>query len=95
MVSIISSVMAIALPSFALWKSEKHPLKRPYIVSVFSFAFCSITMIAQLITLKKQIFAGSIGTVEDTIQSTIMLCTALLIVTVILNLLLLGTSYEK
>ena len=52
-------------------------------------------MIAQLITLKKQIFAGSIGTVEDTIQATIMLCTALLIVTVISNLLLLGTSYEK
>lgn len=95
MISIISSVMAIALPSFALWRNEKHPLKRPYIVSIFSFAFCSITMIAQLVTLKSQIFAGSIGTVEDTIWAVIMLCTALLIVTVTANLLLLGISYEK
>lgn len=95
MISIISAVTAIALPSFALWKNEKHPLKRPYIISIFSFTFCSITIITQLITLKKQIFAGSIGTVEDTIWAVIMLCIALLIITVTANLLLLATSYEK
>ena len=49
----------------------------------------------EIFTIKARTIAGDIGGIEDTIDSVIAICIGLLIFTVILNLLLLGISYEK
>ena len=77
MIPIISIVVAIGIPAFAIWKNGKKPLKRPYLFSVISFTFCTIAAIMELFT------------------AVIATCIGLLVFTVILNLLLLGISYEK
>ena len=79
MIPIISIVVAIGIPAFAIWKNGKKPLKRPYLFSVISFTFCTIAAIMELFT----------------IGAVIATCIGLLVFTVILNLLLLGISYEK
>ena len=93
MIPIISIVVAIGIPAFAIWKNGKKPLKRPYLFSVISFTFCTIAAIMELI--KARVTAGDIGGIEDTIGAVIATCIGLLVFTVILNLLLLGISYEK
>ncbi len=95
MIPIISIVVAIGIPAFAIWKNGKKPLKRPYLFSVISFTFCTRAAIMELFTIKARVTAGDIGGIEDTIGAVIATCIGLLVFTVILNLLLLGISYEK
>ena len=49
----------------------------------------------ELFTIKARVTAGDIGGIEDTIGAVIATCIGLLVFTVILNLLLLGISYER
>ena len=51
MIPIISIVVAIGIPAFAIWKNGKKPLKRPYLFSVISFTFCTIAAIMELFTI--------------------------------------------
>lgn len=95
MVPIISILFAIGIPVFTIWKNGKKRLKRPYLFSIGSFTFCAIAAIMELFTIKSRVTAGDIGGIEDTIDAVIAICIGLLIFTVILNLLLLGISYEK
>ena len=94
MIPIIPIIFAIGIPAFAIWKNGKEPLKRPYLFSIVSFSFCAIAAIMEIFTIKARTIAGDIGGIEDTIDSVIAICIGLLIFTVILNLLLLGISYE-
>jgi len=91
----IPIIFAIGIPAFAIWKNGKKPLKRPYLFSIVSFSFCAIAAIMEIFTIKARATAGDIGGIEDTIDVVIAICIGLLIFTVILNLLLLGISYEK
>ena len=95
MIPIIPIIFAIGIPAFAIWKNGKEPLKRPYLFSIVSFTFCAIAAIMELITIKARVTASDIGGIEDTIGSVIATCIGLLVFTAILNLLLLGISYEK
>ena len=95
MVPIVSILFALGLPVFALWKNGRGSLRRPYLFSIGSFMFCAIAAIMELLTIKKRMTAGDIGGIEDTIDAVIVICIGLLIFTIILNFLLLGTSYEK
>lgn len=95
MIPIISIIFAVGLPAVALWQNGKKYLQRPYLFSVGSFAFCAIAAIAELFTIKRRVFAGDIGGIEDTIGAVIAICIGLVVITLILNLLLLGISYEK
>ena len=93
MVPVFSSLFAIGLPVFALWKHGRTPLKHPYIFSIGSFAFCAFAMIAEILTIQRRLFAGDIGGIEDTIGAVLMICAVLVAVTLVLNLLLLGLTY--
>lgn len=95
MVPIVSILLALGLPVFALWKNGKGSLRRPYLCSIGSFSFCVIAAIMELFTIKRRLLAGDIGGIEDTIGAVLILCIGLLIVTVILNLLLLWISFER
>ena len=52
-------------------------------------------MIAELLMVRRRLFAGDIGGIEDTIGAVIVVCVSLLVCTAILNLLLLGITCEK
>lgn len=96
MVPLIHIVFAIGLPAFALWKRGKQsPLKRPYLFSIASFIFCSMGIIAEIQTIKRRLFAGDIGGIEDTIDAVLLICGIFLIITVLINLLLLALSFER
>jgi len=94
MVPFVSVVFALGLPSFALWRGRRGGvLKHPYLFSVASFVFCAAGIIAEIFTIKRRLFAGDVGGIADTIDAVLIICIALLVFTVILNLLLLGITY--
>lgn len=96
MVSVFSILLAVGLPAFALCKQMKHaPVRYPYLFSAGSFGFCAWGIIAEILTLKQRLFAGDIGGIQDTIHAVIAICVVLAVVTVVLNVLLLGLTYEE
>ena len=95
MVPIISIIIAFALPIYALINNAKNKhIRRPYILSVGSFASCITGIIAELLTIKQRLLNHDIGGIEDTIGAVIVICIFMLITTVILNLMALGLAYE-
>lgn len=96
MIPLVSIFFSLALPVYAIWKANRaKPLRRPYLFSIGSFAFCTIAAIAELFTMKKRLLSGDIGGIEDTIDAVLEQCIGLLIFTLVLNLLALGLSYER
>ncbi len=95
MVPVIAMLFTLALPAFVIWRSgQKKPLRRPYLLSVGSFAFCTIAAIEELYAVKERLLAGDTGGIADTIDAALVLCIVLLVVAVILNLLALWRSHE-
>ncbi len=93
---LIQLLLAIALPAFVIWKSDKpHPVKYPYIYSVGSFACCAWGLIAELKKIRTLLFAGRIGSIEDTIDAIIPIAIMMAVITVIINLLSLAITFER
>lgn len=96
MIPVISILFAFALPLFAINKNQRGTaLKRPYLFSAASFVFCAIGIIAEIFSIRRRLFSGDIGGIEDTIGAVLLICIVLLVVTTVLNLILLVFSYEK
>ena len=93
---IVLAVVAIALPVIGLAIYEKRPLKRPFVFTALSFASCCGVFLMQMSSIKEEVFAGQIGTVEDTIGALIMIGAVVAAVTVIANFILLAVySMDK
>ncbi len=96
MIPIVSIFFMIVLPAFALYRNGRNlPLKRPYIYSCGSFAFCAWGIIFQIITIKNRLYSGDIGGIEDTIKAVILISIMMLLIALLLNIFLLGISYER
>ena len=96
MIPVISILLAFALPVFVLWQTNRGKMpKHPYLFSAGSFACCAWGMIAEILGIKQRLLAGDIGGIQDTIDAVVMICVILLVVTLVLNLLLLGLTYEE
>ena len=95
MIPVFSIFLSLGLPLFALLQHGKRPVKRPYIYSCISFLSCACGLMAEIFTIKRRLFAGDIGGIEDTIAAVIVICIVLICLTTIINLILLGISYEK
>ena len=95
MVPIVSIILALSLPVYAMHRQEKKPLKRPYLFSVGSFVCCGWGIIEELFCVRQRLFAGDIGGIEDTIGAVLVICIGLLTATALVNLLLLGLLSEK
>lgn len=95
MVPVVSIACMVVLPFYVLWRSKHdRPLQRPYLFSIGSFAFCATAMLEEIFTLRRRLFAGDIGGMEDTIGAVLLICIIVLIVAVILNFAALALSYE-
>lgn len=96
MIPVVSILFSLGLPVFALYRQGKErPVCRPWLFSCASFVACACGVLAEIFTIKKRLFAGDIGGIEDTIAAVIVICIMLIIMTTIINLILMGTSYEK
>ena len=96
MIPVFSIIVTLMLPAVVIWKSGKErPLRKSYLFSVGSFAFCGIAMLQEILTVKRRLFAGDISGLEDTIGAVLVICVVLLICTALLNWFALALSYEK
>ena len=95
MIPVVGTIFAIGLPAFALWRNEKAPLRRPYLFSIASFVFCAAAVIQELFTVKRRALAGDFGGIMDTIDAVLIICIGVVAVTVTVNLLLLGITWEE
>ena len=96
MIPLIQIILAITLPSFVIWKSNKpNALKQPQLFIIGSFACCAWGIISELTTIKARLLARDIGGIEDTIDSVIIISIVIVVITVIVNLIALGISFEK
>ena len=95
MIPVISIALAVGLPTFALWRNEKAPLRRPYLFSIASFAFCATAVIQELFTIKRRALSGDFGGILDTIDAVLIICVGVVVFTVIINLFLMGITWEE
>lgn len=95
MIPIISIAFAIGLPVFALWGSGKAPVRHPYLFSIASFVFCAAALIQELFTIKRRALSGDFSGILDTIDAVLMICIGVVVFTIIINLLLLGITWEQ
>lgn len=93
MVPVFSIIVTLMLPAVVIWKSGKKPLRKPYLFSVGSFAFCGIALLQEILTIKRRLWAGDLSGLEDTIGAVLVICVVLLIGTALLNWFALALSY--
>lgn len=95
MIPMTGIVFAIGLPVYALWRNGKSPVKRPYLYALISFAFCAAAIIEELFTIKRRALAGDFGGILDTIDTVLIICAGLAAFTLLMNLFLLGITWEE
>lgn len=96
MVPVFSSLVAFLLPVFVLFRKIKHcPPKRAYLYSVGSFASALIALCLEVVTVRRRVFSGDFGGIQDTMDAVVILCIAIAIVTTLLNLLALVAVYAE
>ena len=96
MIPVFHIILAFIMPATVIYRHNKeNSLKRPYVFTVISFVSCGIGIIMEILTIKRRLYFGDIGGIEDTIGAVIIICVSMLFVTTILNLIALGLSYDK
>ena len=95
MIPFFSAILCLGLPAFGLWRLQAGDApKRPWLVAAGSMAFCGIAMVQELFTIKRRVFGGDVGGIQDTIDAVLTLCILLLVVVVLLDLIYLWLSFE-
>lgn len=96
MVPIFTSLIAILLPIFVLYRYQNNrPVKQAYLYSVASFTSALIALCLEVITIRQRLFANDFGGIEDTIGAVLVICIGVSVVTVLLNLLALAAAYGE
>ena len=95
MLPVLSPLLAVFLAGLVIYRSGKKPLRRPYLFSVASVACGFVTVIGEIFVIRKRFFAGDFNGIEDTIDYVLLICIAVAVTVLILNLIALGISYEK
>ncbi len=95
MLPVFSPLLALFLAGFVIYRSGKKPLRHPYFFSIASIACGFVTVIGELFVIKKRFFAGDFPGIEDTIDYVLLICIAVAVIVLIMNLIALGITYEK
>ena len=95
MIPFFSALLCLALPGLGLWRLQAdRPLKSPWLLTAGSMACCGAAMLQELFTIKRRVFGGDVGGIQDTIDAVLVICIVLLVVSVLLNLLFLWFAFE-
>ena len=95
MLPIITPLLALLLPVYALRRAEKKPLRRPYLISLGSFACAFAATLAELYVIKKRVLSEDMAGIMDTIDAVLLICGAIAVITLLVNLLALRAFFEK
>lgn len=93
MLPLASILLCLGLPALGLWQISRGRLRRPWLYTIGSFVFCGTGMLAELYTVRRRLFAGDVGGIEDTIDAAITICVVLLVIAALLNLMFLALSF--
>lgn len=93
MIPVVSIAAACLFPVLAIVRRGKW--KRPYLLSICSFACGMTALLLELDTVRARLRSGDIGGLEDTMGAVWAISIAVIVVCVVLNLLALGLTYEK
>ena len=93
------SIILIILPNIAFCLPlhmilTKHPVRRPWLYSVISFAAALGALCQEVWVFRQRALAGDFSGIGDTAGAVLALCVAIAAVTLLLNLIALGLSYE-
>lgn len=96
MVPVLTPLIAMLLPVIVIYRSYKdRPVKRAYLYSVGSFTAALIAVCMEIVTIRRRVFSGDFGGIEDTIGAVLLICIGITVVTVLLNLLALAAAYAE
>lgn len=96
MVPVLTPLIAVLLPLIVIYRSYKdRPIKRAYLYSVGSFTAALIAVCLEVVTIRRRVFSGDFGGIEDTIGAVLVICIGITVVTVLLNLLALAAAYTE
>jgi len=96
MVPVLTPLIAVLLPVIVIYRSYKElPIKRAYLYSVGSFTSALIAVILEVVTIRRRVFSGDFGGIEDTIGAVLVICIGITVITTLLNLLALAAAYSE
>lgn len=94
------SIILIILPNIAFCLPlhmilTKHPVRRPWLYSVISFAAALGTLCQEVWVFRQRAQAGDFAGICDTAGAVLALCVVVAALTLILNLAALGIRYGE
>ena len=94
------SIIPIILPNIAFCLPlhmilTKHPVRRPWLYSVISFAAALGVLCHEIWVLWRRAMAGDFAGICDTAGAVLVLCVVVAALTLILNLAALGIRYRE
>lgn len=94
MLPVILPLISFSLPVIVILRSAKRPVRKPYRYSLASFAAALGALCQEVWVFRRRADAGDISGICDTAGAVLALCAAIAAVTLLLNLIALGLSYE-
>ena len=87
MVPIVTAFIAIALPIYIMNRAEKRPVRRPWLWSIGSMAAAMTALCQEIFTFWRRSVSGDVSGIMDTAGAVLIICVALTLITLVLNLL--------
>lgn len=94
MLPVILPLTAFALPVMVICRNAKRPVRKPYRYSLASFAAALGALCQEVWVFRRRADAGDVSGLCDTVGAVLTLCVIIAAVTLLLNLIALGLSYE-
>lgn len=95
MLPVLLPLIAFALPVLVINRSARRPVRKPYRYSLASFAAALGALCQEVWVFRQRAQAGDISGICDTAGAVLLLCAVIAAVTLLLNLIALGLSYEE
>lgn len=93
MLPILFPIIAFALPVTVIVRSEKHPVCRPWLFSLGSFAAALTALCQELWVFYRRAGSGDVSGILDTAGAVLAIGIAVSALCLLLNLIALGLSY--
>lgn len=95
MVPVLLPAIAFALPVVVIMRNEKRPVRRPWLLSLGSFAAALGALCQELWVFYLRADKGDVSGILDTAGAVFIIGIGISLVSLILNLVALGLSYGE
>lgn len=91
----IFGFLAVLLPLIAVFMHGRWQGRNAFLFSAGSFACCAGTLLDEIFTIYRRSCSGDWGGIEDTIWAVLLISSAVVIATLVLNLWSLALYYAR